>query len=98
MKAIPILTVVLLTLQVSVLFAGNKIIEVPGTRECSAVTLSSLAPVTPAVATFEEPTMFTEVSALAPVAPAVATFEDTAASVFSTSDLAPVFPAEADFE
>jgi hypothetical protein len=98
MKATIIITAAILTLQASVLFASANNTVVPGTRENSAITLSSFAPVTPDEATFEESAFLTEVTILSPVIPAEATFEDVPAVLFSATDLAPVIPAEADFE
>ena len=67
--------------------------------EAASVTLISLAPSTPMEATFEEVSLFNVIADLAPGTPTVADFEDDV--IVMTVDngiLAPVTPAEADFE
>lgn len=85
------------TLSMNVLFAGND--GAPMNSE-SISFQASLAPVTPAAATFED---VNDVPAsafmLAPLTPADADFSDTAAEeIIDISALAPVAPVDADFD
>jgi hypothetical protein len=97
MKTTTILLTVLLAFQVNFLSAGNKSDVVPGTKETPLVAVTSLAPVTPATATFEDATIADDLTALEPVAPAEATFGDEPADK-GISSFEPAVPAEADFE
>ncbi|MEI7501229.1 MAG: hypothetical protein WCK84_12385 [Bacteroidota bacterium] len=100
MKATTILVAAVLTLQGSILFAGNESSTVPVRNESYTNTFIMLAPTTPLEATFEDAAseMVSNFD-LAPGTPTVADFED--ATIVMTVDneiLAPVTPAEADFE
>lgn len=87
-----------LTLQVSLLFAGNESIVNNNAPATITLDITSLMPVTPAEATFEEVNMPNiDFDALAPHTPAEATFEDTLPA-FSIASLAPRTPCEATFE
>ncbi|MEI7501152.1 MAG: hypothetical protein WCK84_11980 [Bacteroidota bacterium] len=100
MKATTVIMAAVLTLQGSILFAGNESSAVPVRNESYASTLIMLAPTTPLEATFEDAASeMVSNFELAPVTPTVADFED--AILVLTVDnrvLAPVTPAEADFE
>jgi hypothetical protein len=96
MKATTTILAAVLTLSMNVLFAANDGAAV--NSETSSFC-TSLAPVTPSEATFEEVNDATSVAVLAPVVPAEADFTDVPAEF--TADifaLAPVTPAEADFD
>jgi hypothetical protein len=97
MKTTIILLTALLTLQVSVLFAGKHSDVIPGTKETPIVAVTSLAPVAPATATFDDASPAADLTALAPVTPSEATFSDEPATD-NLSTFEPVIPAEADFE
>jgi hypothetical protein len=102
MKTTITIIAAVLSLQTSVLFAGNfetRSIENDATVFCPTCFL---APLTPAEATFEETTLndvFTfDFSNLAPTTPAEADFSDIVPEKnIDLSILAPVTPAEADF-
>jgi len=102
MKAKSIIIAAVLSLQVSFLFAGNNETAPTANNEISFVTVSTLAPVTPGEATFEE-TTFTnafdyDVTYLAPVTPVEANFSDVVPEKnIDLTILAPVTPSEADF-
>jgi hypothetical protein len=102
MKAKSIIIAAVLSLQVSFLFAGNNEPESTANNESSFVTISTLAPVTPGEATFEE-TTFTNafaynVTNLAPVTPVEADFSDVVPEKnIDMTILAPLTPSEADF-
>ena len=102
MKATTIIIAAVLSLQVSFLLADNNKVLSTANNESSFGTISTLAPVTPGEATFEETTFtnaFTfNATNLAPVTPVEADFSD----VFPEKNidltiLAPVTPSEADF-
>ena len=87
-----------LTLQVSILFAGNESIINNNAPATINLDITSLMPVTPAEATFEEVNVPNiDFEALAPHTPAEATFEDIAQAI-SIGSLAPKTPSEATFE
>jgi hypothetical protein len=102
MKAKSIIIAAVLSLQVSFLLADNNGRASSANNESSFVTISTLAPVTPGEATFEEPT-FTNafdynVTNLAPVTPVEADFSDVVPEKnIDLIILAPVTPLEADF-
>jgi hypothetical protein len=102
MKAKSIIIAAVLSLQVSFLLAGNNETESSANNESSFVTISTLAPVTPGEATFEE-TTFTSafvynVTYLAPVTPVEADFSDVVPEKnIDLTILAPITPSEADF-
>ena len=97
MKATTIILAALFTLQVSALFAGNESTKINSAPAGSVFELTTLIPVTPAEATFEEVNSdMINSSALAPVLPKEAEFEEMTPIVNLVS-LAPVTPAEADF-
>ena len=102
MKAKSIIIAAVLSLQVSFLFAGNTETTSSANNESSLNSISTLAPVTPGEATFEEPTFtnaFTlNVTNLAPVTPVEADFSDVVPEKnIDLTILAPVTPSEADF-
>jgi hypothetical protein len=102
MKATTIIIAAVLSLQASFLLAGNNETASSPNNESSFVTISTLAPVTPGEATFEE-TTFTNafaynVTNLAPVTPVEADFSDVVPEKnIDLTILAPVTPSEADF-
>jgi len=102
MKATTIIIAAVLALQVSFLFADNNEVVSTANNESCFGTISTLAPVTPGEATFEE-TTFTEafaynVTSLAPVTPVEADFFDVVPEKnIDLTILAPVTPSEADF-
>jgi hypothetical protein len=98
MKATTIIIAAALTLQVNILFAGNEVNSTPLANTYSAITLTLLAPTTPAEATFEDLVEMTDFASLAPVTPAEAQFEDISCELVAALNLASVTPAEADFE
>ena len=85
------------TLIANVLTAGNDYSN-SSAPASSSVSVSSLAPVAPLVATFEDANINPDFAGLYPVAPAEATFEDSNADPVLLRSLAPEIPAEADFE
>jgi hypothetical protein len=96
MKATTIIIAVVLTLSMNVLFASNDGAVV--NRESNAF-LTSLAPTTPAEATFEEmnDAVVTAFN-LSPVSPVEADFSDAIEeTTIDMITLAPVTPGEADF-
>lgn len=82
------------------LFANKANSANPTTTTSTEISLTLLAPTTPAEATFDDmPAEMPSFADLAPTTPAAADFEDTVDD--DTTDLgsfAPVTPAEADFE
>ncbi len=88
---------VIFTLIANVLTAGNDYLNTTPPAS-SYVSVSSLAPVAPMVATFEDANINPDIAGLYPVVPAEATFEDTNANPLLLRSLAPEIPAEADFE
>ncbi|MCX6286958.1 MAG: hypothetical protein NTY96_07575 [Bacteroidetes bacterium] len=99
MKATTIIIATILTLQLNVLFAGNKSTSAPVYNENTITTIVSLAPTTPNEATFED-ISFEMVSSLdlAPITPVVADFEEVNDLAVDLTTLAPISPDEADFE
>ena len=97
MKTTTIIIAAIFTLQASILFAGNDNISTPVTNETSAITITALAPSTPAEATFEEMIPVNEMNSLIPVTPTEATFEEMPAEMISLVLLAPLTPVTADF-
>ena len=96
MKATAITLAAIFTLSMNVLFAGNDGAAV-NTKTFTLQT--SLAPSTPAEATFEEMTDATSAAFIfAPVTPVEADFSDAVSeTAIDISTLAPVTPGEADF-
>ena len=100
MKAKSIIIAAVLSLQASFLLADNNETAASVNTESSFGTISTLAPVTPGEATFEE-TTFTNAfdyngKNLAPVTPVEADFSDVVLEKNMTI-LSPVTPLEADF-
>ncbi|MEI6681327.1 MAG: hypothetical protein WCO44_01790 [Bacteroidota bacterium] len=95
MKAKILTAVTVLILQAGLLFAGNETTSAPASSERSS---TSLAPVTPAEATFEEFIPVRELFVSGPVTPVEATFEEITTETPSVADFAPGTPAGADFE
>ncbi len=95
MKAKILTVAIILILQATFLFGGNETSPAPVAIELSPILL---APVTPAVATFEEIIPVKEIVVAGPLTPEVATFEETASETPQVADFAPVSPAGADFE
>jgi len=97
MKATITILAAILTLSVNALFASNDGAVVINNLNSS--TFTTLAPITPALATFEEvndanPTAFI----LAPISPIEADFSDAILeTTIDITTLAPVTPIEADF-
>jgi len=102
MKTKSIIIAAVLSFQVSFLLAGNNETASPANNESSFGTISTLAPVTPGEATFEE-TTFTSAfdyneTYLAPVTPVEADFSDVVPEKnIDLTILAPITPSEADF-
>ncbi len=97
MKTTMILTAALL-LNVTVLFAGINNNMITAASEAPAFNLTTLAPVTPKEATFEE-ILAVDFTNLAPITPKEAEFEESTNSLkIDIQSLKPVSPAEADFE
>ena len=102
MKTTAILIAAVLSIQISVLFAGNKETTPTENTESASLNINQLAPVTPEEASFEE-VMETVVSVfdfsrLAPVTPEEAGFTDIVPEKnIDLTILAPVTPAEAEF-
>jgi len=102
MKTTTILLAAVLSIQISVLFAGNKETTPTENTESASLNINQLAPVTPEEATFEEgmETVFPAFgfSRLAPVTPEEAGFTDIVPEKnIDLTILAPVTPAEAEF-
>ena len=102
MKATTTILAAIFILSMNVLFASNDRAAV--NSETNSFH-ASLAPSTPAEATFEDMdipvALVGESISLAPLSPVEATFEDTVETVVSMPDicsLVPVTPAVADFE
>ncbi len=94
MKATTTILAAVLTLSMNVLFASNDGTVV--NNNINSSTFTTLAPSTPAEATFEDMTVAT--INLAPIAPIEADFSDVAPEVvIDFSIMAPVTPSEADF-
>jgi hypothetical protein len=97
MKATSTILAAVLTLSMNVLFANNDGAAVINNMNSS--TFTTLAPATPAEATFEETNDVTAIAfKLAPSTPIEADFSDviTETTIYITT-LAPVTPSEADF-
>jgi hypothetical protein len=98
MKATTIIIAAVFSLLVSSSFADNNITVAPVAETNATISLVSLAPVTPAEATFEEIATLTDYTVFAPVTPVEADFNDNdRVQPVETSTLAPATPAEADF-
>ena len=97
MKATITILAAVLTLSINVLFASNDGAAVNTTINSS--TFTSLAPATPAEATFEDANDATTTAfILAPVSPIEADFSDAISeTTVDITTLAPVTPFEADF-
>lgn len=94
MKATTIILAAIFTLSINVLFASSDGAVVNNNIKSS--TFTTLAPSTPAEATFEDMTETT--IDLAPVAPIEADFSDAIPeTTIDITTLAPVTPGEADF-
>jgi len=88
-----------LALQMNVLFAGiEKTSSAPVANATGTITLTSLAPITPKEATFEDAVTMNDYAYLAPTTPTEAQFEDISFESVAALNLAPVIPAVADFE
>ena len=106
MKAINALQTLILTgmflLSVNTLFASTDSDSKEMSNEAASLNTSMLAPVVPAVATFEEMTESTvsilTIAAFAPITPEEATFEDALHTEMIFDGLAPILPAFASFE
>jgi hypothetical protein len=103
MKATTIIIAAVLSLQVSLLFAGNNETKSVVNNDIVPLNINTLAPVTPVEATFEEATCPGSVTfnytTLAPVTPEEADFSDVVPEKkIDFTILAPVTPAEADFD
>jgi len=106
MKAINTLQILILTgmflLSVNTMFASTDSDSKEMSNEAASLNTSMLAPVAPAVATFEEMTESTvstlTISTFAPITPEEATFEDALDTEMIFDGLAPVQPAFASFE
>jgi hypothetical protein len=96
MKATSVIFAAVLTLHAGILFAGNDNIS-PAANEISSISMISLAPATPAEATFEDMEIIS-MAYLVPSTPAEATFDDMPALIPSAGDLSPVTPGLAEFE
>ncbi len=97
MKATITIFAAVLTLQASILFAGNKTISTPVANESAIITL---APSAPLEATFEETTVAViGFIAIAPATPVETDFNEIAPDTsIDLTNLAPVIPVLADFE
>ena len=96
MKATITIIAAVLTLNTGILWAGNESSSVSIANESAMI---SLAPVTPAEATFEDVNVTTiDVAAIAPTMPLDAEFTDVAPDIsIDLTNLAPFAPAVADF-
>jgi hypothetical protein len=102
MKATSIIIAAVLSLQFSLLFAGNDETRSIANNEAVSNSLTTLAPVTPVEASFEDAeltnTFNYSISVLAPVTPVEADFSDVVPEKnIDLTILAPVTPAQADF-
>jgi hypothetical protein len=98
MKTTTMILAAFLSLHVSLLFAGNETDMNNNTPGTITLSITSLMPVTPSEATFEEVNIpGIDFNALAPDTPSEATFEDTVQAI-SIESLAPKTPGEATFE
>ena len=98
MKTTITILAAVLTLSASVLFAGNETSSTPVSNDNATITMSVLAPVAPAEATFEDLVVVNAIASLVPVTPSEATFEEMSVDVALVFDLTPVTPIQADFE
>ena len=95
MKAITIIIAAALALQVNVLFAGNDINSTSVSNANNTITLTTLAPTTPAEADFEDISYESVITMnLAPVVPETADADEEIDYVY----LAPAIPVVADIE
>jgi hypothetical protein len=102
MKATTIIIAAVLSFQVSFLFAGNNEARPTFNSESAPLNMSTLAPVTPGEATFEETTLTNAfifgLTKLAPTTPDEADFDDNVPQEnIDLKVLTPVAPTEADF-
>lgn len=102
MKATTIIITAVLSLQISVLFAGNHEISPIVNNETVSYDMRTLVPVTPDEATFEDVNLLSDFTfdflTLAPVTPTEADFSDIVPEKnIDLTILVPVAPAEADF-
>ena len=103
MKTTSYIIAAVLSLQVSLLYAGNNETRTSSPKEAVTITITSLAPVTPPEATFEDATetndFLFDFSDFSPVVPMEADFSDNEPERINDYKLlAPVTPAEADFD
>ncbi|MEI6435096.1 MAG: hypothetical protein WCP32_09645 [Bacteroidota bacterium] len=92
-----IILAVILSLQIGILFAGNENITALVAEVNSSTNTTTLVPITPAEATFEDITAEITFFGLSPLTPIVASFEDFSVEMVSVTDLSPIMPSEADF-
>jgi len=97
MKTTFTILVAFLTLQINFLFAGSDGTSFKTNAAVLSKSTITLAPATPAEATFEDVAASAGNSSLAPRTPGVASFDDEPGNTTILS-LAPVTPAAADFE
>ena len=99
LKATTIIIIAVLSLQVSILFAGNTYPPITPNKDASASCCVSLVTTSPAVAIFKEDATLTDYTGLAPVAPMEVDFNDDVDlnDAVMIQSLAPVTPLEADF-
>ncbi len=98
MKATTIIIAAALTLSLNVLYASNDNITAPVANTNTTITLTSLAPIVPMEATFEDAIDMTDFASLAPSTPTEAQFEDISYESVAALNLPPVTPVIADFE
>lgn len=98
MKAASMIIAAALALSVNFLFAGVNNESAPASSTNAEITLSSLAPTLPSVATFEDAVALNDYGFLAPVTPTEAQFEEINTEIDLMLNLAPVTPTVADFE
>ena len=100
MKTTTTILIAIFALQINILSANNEGVSrnSNSNTEITSNSIVSLAPVTPAIADFEESAASSELLQLAPRTPSEASFEDSNnEDNILTVDLAPVTPAEAEF-
>lgn len=98
MKATTIIIAAALALQVNLLFAENNTASSPLSAPGYTISISTLAPVTPKEADFEETIEMIDYSSLAPVIAAEAQPEDLTVELLTSLNLAPLAPAAADVD
>ena len=87
-----------LTLQASLLFAGNYKTSEPTSSESSTIRMAILTTAAPMEATFEEAATVNDVIAFAPAAFSEASFDDIPAVSSSINDFSPAAAVTADFD